>query len=357
MAILTEIKTNEIIEVNPKKTRAIALVGVLEGLLDKISKNHLDIVGKNYIYEITLRDLGTIYKVLLNQNTGIHGVCWEHAIYNAIYFEDEYIMHLFNEAINMLTNHDNEKLIEAIIWGEDKNINVQKKAKKIFDDGDEIWTPIKNFSINKYIDIAYKAMNNSKLIDNLPNAISGIWKTDIFIKKSGEKEWFSVTVKWNKNKIESSSSGIFIGAYFSYYEKINYNLNPFKNNDFIYCAIPTDRNFGGFFIYIFNLVDRILKSININNLKRTDLIFNFSSPRGDKIEKDTFNWFHDNRDAPCVEIINFLKDELETSDSVRSEDKLIERTDRLISLPLINYKKIRADEPLIILPDNKIIYY
>ncbi|MFW6016159.1 MAG: hypothetical protein ACOCRK_06945 [bacterium] len=120
--------------------------------MSKVSfKKHFRCIKSNSFKELTMEELGYIYKQFLIKDDGKHGVCWEYVICNAIFYGDEYILELLNDAINILTGQNSYDDLEAILWGAEKGEKIIEIAEDNFDEDDVIWTPTKEFLFSEYI--------------------------------------------------------------------------------------------------------------------------------------------------------------------------------------------------------------
>lgn len=295
---IINLSSNKIIENDPFKSKLIAIIGIFEGYLSKISKHHFRSIKSDSLDKLTMEELGDIYMRYFKKDTGKHGVCWEYSIYQLINYGDEYTTYLLNDAINTLTEENYIDDLEAILWGGEKGKEIIDIAKENFDEHDLIWTPTKTFLFKDYIELVYTSFHDNKSREILPKQINQIWKTDMFVRKQSSKLWFALNIKWNHYDIKKYS-GITIGVCFNenYTLRKNNNLVIYKdkyNNfiDFIKCAIPFPFNFGEYFADSFRLVSNILNNIHRNN----NNILNFPRHEENKI----FNWFYNNRCYPYM---------------------------------------------------------
>lgn len=224
---------------------------ILEAYLSKVSPEYFESLNISNRSEVTLEQLGLLYKTHLYNNSGLNGVCWEYAVFNSIYYNDQYIQWLMNVSINYLTGKVGLEHINAILRGGEKLDLHLENIKSCLKEIDTIWTPYGEYNFKNYIDLIYNSFRLKKDRKQLPKSIKNIWKADLFVKKESENQWLAVTVKWNKNELKYCS-GLSIGVCFEpivYLNKTYYN-NPSleKNNDnitnFVRCCIPYKYNYG-----------------------------------------------------------------------------------------------------------------
>ncbi|HML32314.1 hypothetical protein [Sporomusa sphaeroides] len=323
---------------NPNNQKLMSLIGILEGYLSKVTKNHFRLINSKSLDSITLCELGLIYKNSFSKNTGMNGVCWEHSVFHSIYHNHTYIQDLINTAINTLSKETTSERINAILWGSEKPTISLENIKSNIKDGEVIWTPSKEYDFKEYIDLIYNSFNSKTLKGTLPEHITGIWKTDLFVKKKSSNTWYAVTVKWNEYDLKYYP-GLSIGIYFEPMNLLRQELNivPIFNNNnnnmisFVKCAIPFAYNFGEHYTYMFRLVTNILSNIN-SNIKGTSFL---DFPSSD--EHHIFRSFYDNRNSPCLQVINHLKDTLKYYINTVKQNEIINATDRQIIIPKPNF--------------------
>lgn len=323
-----------IMQENPYDQKIMSLIGILEGYLSKVTKKHFRYINSKSLQTITLSELGILYKNSFANNTGMNGVCWEHAIFYYIDYNETYAQNLINKAINCLSKETTFERINAILWGGEKPTISLENIKSNIKDGETIWTPSKEYDFKEHIDLIYNSFNSKTLKNTLPQHINGIWKADLFVKKESSNTWYAVTVKWNGHDVKHYP-GLSIGIYFE--PKISliqeFNIIPLFNQNvisFVNCAIPFVYNLGEYYAYMFRLATNILSNIN-SNIKTTSYLH---FPSND--EYFIFQYFYKNKDVPCIQIINHLKATYNYNINTCNQNEIIAATDRQITIAKID---------------------
>ncbi|WFD11324.1 hypothetical protein [Tepidibacter hydrothermalis] len=348
--LITEIYSQNIMNYDSYNQKIISLIGILEGYLYKVSKKHFRNINSKKIEEVTLSELGLIYNNYFYKNTGMNGVCWEYAVFYAIYYNETYIQDLINMAINYLSGENTCERINAILWGAEKTTISLDNIKSSIKDDEMIWSPIKEYNFKDYIDLIKNSFYSKKLRDALPNNIKDIWKTDLFVKKESSNTWYAVTVKWNGHDVKYHE-GLSIGIYFEFANSPKRTQNPYpitnimNKNYFVYCSIPFIFNFGEYYTYIFRLVNNILSKINCN--KSNSMASTFATGE----EYNIFQYFYKNKDASCIQLIYYLKNYYSYYINTIESNEIILATDRKITCnPFINTTLGEKEKGIKIIP-------
>jgi hypothetical protein len=346
MSVITQSDINKIIQVDPYSQKLISLISILEAYLNLISKEYLQLLGKSDLKDITLKDLGILYKTFFSINNGVNGVCWEYTVFNAIYNNDTYIQDLLNVAINYLSGENNFYRLNAILWGGEKSNLSSDNIKNNLKDDETIWTPNKEIIFKDYVDIILRSFHDKDLRKNLPLYFEGIWKTDLFVKKENSNRWYAVTVKWNKYEVKQFP-GLSIGIHFKHMSSVKDSVNPkLTKNNFVYCSIPFDLNLGEHYAYMFRFVDTMLSEINLK--KKNTLWLKFPSIE----ENALFNNLYELRKIPCYNIIQFLKSQYNSYTNTFEQPEMILATDRYINFSSNEIGELKQSNSILITPNQ-----
>lgn len=346
MSILTQSDVNKITQVDPYSQKLISLISILEAHLNLVSKEYLELLGKSNFKDITLKDLGALYKTFFNINSGVNGVCWEYAVFNAILNNDIYIQDLINAAINYLSGEDDHYRLNAILWGGEKNNLSSDNIKNNLKDDETIWTPYKEIIFKDYVDIILKSFHDKNLRKTLPQYFAGIWRTDLFVKKENKNRWYAVTVKWNKYDMKQFP-GLSIGIHFEHINSLKGSVNPkLTKNNFVYCSIPFNLNFGEYYAYMFRFVETMLSEINTK--KKNSLWIKFPTSE----ENGLFNDLYNLREVPCCIVIQFLKDKYNCYTNTFKQSEMILATDRYINFSPNEINELKHPNPILIVPNH-----
>ncbi|MCC0670578.1 MULTISPECIES: hypothetical protein [unclassified Clostridioides] len=197
----------------------ISTICILEVYFSKITNKHLIHLNCRRKEDVTLAQLSLIYESYFHKNSGMKGICWEYYIFNSIKNKNFYIQGLINEAINLLSFENTFDNIDAILWaGERTDLSVDY-IKTLLSNENTIWSLNNQYNFKNHIDCVYNSFHLKKHRQNLPNNISGIWKTDLFVKKENSSTWYATTVKWNTNQMKCYN-GLSIGISFDPAEKL-----------------------------------------------------------------------------------------------------------------------------------------
>lgn len=301
------IDNTKISMIEPSLRKFVASISILETYITLVSEKTLGKFNKSRD-ELTLEDLGYIYNTTTKNNKGLHGFSWELSIYNAIKFNDNHIQDLINTSINMLTGETSYERVKAILWGGEKKEINPENIKNILSDEDLIWTERGPLPFKQYIDMIYLAFNRSEFRKKLPQGLSGVWRADLFVKKTNSNMWFAVTVKFNRSDVKKFN-GLSIGVHFEDFDKparIERRLNPYMaNKGFVYCEILFKFNLGEYFSYMFRIFKDIFENINAEIKNTHSLIFDTNE------KKFFFKYFYDRKDIECSKIIKILKADFE----------------------------------------------
>lgn len=336
--ILTEICLDKIIRAEGYEQKILALIGILEGYLSKVSKKHFRYINSKSTDSVTLSELGILYKNFFSTNTGINGVCWEYVVFNDIYYNDTYIQDLINEAINYLTGQKTFERINAILWGGEKSYISLENIYDIIPDEETIWTPYKQYNFKDYLTNIQNAFRSPQQRAMLPSYIDGIWKADLFVKKEDSTSWHAVTVKWNCNEIKYYN-GLSIGIYFQNPTVVRNLINPepIRENGkctAVYCAIPFAYNMGEYYTYMFRLVENLLSVINSD--KRGTLPLKFATSE----EYGIFEDLYENRNVPCIDIIDYFKRKYHDYTHTREVDETIITSGGIVTCSDFTYNNV-----------------
>lgn len=350
MKVLTTIDTPKLIQVNPYQQKFVCLISIMEAYLNMISTEHLkNSLELDSIDKVTLRKLALIYNHTIKNNSGRHGVCWEYSIYYAIYYNDEYIQDLLNNAINCLSGEYSYDRIEAILWGGEKKSQMDTLENSLSDE-DVLWTSAGCMPLKKYIYMMDTAFKHKGKNNPLPKQISGLWKTDLFVKKECSNIWYSVTIKWNKSDIKHAP-GLSIGISLDSAIKTKKSENPkLVSNNFVYCHIPSIYNFGEYFLWMYRFFENALQNILENNIKNS-IRFSFPSTE----ELTIFKFLYEYRDLPILYLLDVMKKNFDYPNIFtykESEILLLSSTDDEKSAPI---SKKEAPTGMLLLPTNYIV--
>ncbi|MFL8710951.1 hypothetical protein Q3304_09295 [Clostridioides sp. GD02377] len=344
MKAITTVDLNKIIYSNPFDQKLICMISILEAYLNLISKDHLESVGKEKISDITLENLGTIYSSVLNKHSGLNGVCWEYAVYNAIYYDDDFIQNLLNLSINYLSGENTFYRLNAILWGGEKaNLDLDNINESINDE-DLIWTSFGTYKFKEYIDMIHKSFREKLFRKQLPEEIRDIWKTDLFVKKENSNIWYAVTVKWNKNDVKQYP-GLSIGIHYEHIKIQKHEINPYLiNNSFVRCSIPFEHNFGEYYSYMFRFFKLCLEHINFKKKNTIRLELATSEEYG------LFEILYKLKKVPCCTIINYLKDKYCYKNNTFVKPEIVLSNNKPLVFAPIDVNEIKNANGTIIIP-------
>lgn len=351
--VATVIDLNRIVSgISDSEARLIGIISILEGYYNSVSKKYLKVIKSNCLEDITLSELSYIYTNRMRNNKGLHGVCWEYFIYEAILDGDDFILDIINRAINGINVAEGDEYedIDVILWGgEKKNLNLSAISECLTDE-DYLWCHNGCMKFKENLNLILESFRSEKSRKLLLQQFNSVWKADMFVKKINSNVWYAVTIKWKKSELKINLyNGLSIGMAFlddmelDVYDEVEFLR--FKNNNIkAICNIPYTYNLGQYFTDTFRLVGNILCYLNIGKNNSLPLCFPTLA------ERYLFDFLRKNKDYRCNDILDYLKSKRRIFTEFEKTKSVILTNTQDIVIP--NSKEIITSNNII---NNKII--
>ncbi|KAA3641445.1 MAG: hypothetical protein DWP92_01145 [Armatimonadetes bacterium] len=249
MKVQSSIQTAEVAD--PVRSKFAMVVPVTEAILYSLARDRIERLGG--IAKVTLHDLAREYR----DGHGDAGICFEYAVHQALASENPLIHPLASEVLEKHCKIRDGA--ESILFGPEKEgvIPILESVQNALtsDSVVQVGNRGRPPKLRRYIPQIINAYRRHEDRNNLPRAIRGIWKADLFIGNSSPDWWVGTTVKINPQHLQGAQ-----GLRLAIYPKQNDKDNPRRDGklNLIRLPLPYDAAFMELFYKAFFLVRAFL---------------------------------------------------------------------------------------------------
>lgn len=184
------------------------VVAVLEATLYSLKRDRIERLGG--LKHITLYDLSREFL----SGDGDAGICFEHAVHQAIERHDALIEPRTQEVLHEFCSIKGG--VSSILFGPEKDglIPLLETTQNSLTDNSilHLGQPGRPPKLKAHVPQLIAAFRRPEERDRLPQSIKGLWKADLFVGSADEDIWVGTTVKIKSSHLEAAQ-GLRIGIY------------------------------------------------------------------------------------------------------------------------------------------------
>ena len=204
---------------------------------------------------ISLHDLSREFR----EGSGDVGICFEHAVHNAIERQDILITSLASE---LLESHCGiQGGVQSLLFGPEKDgvIPIAQSVHDSLTDEATVYLgqPGRPPLLKRHIPQLIQAFRSARYREQLPRSIKGLWKADLFLGNGAAGVWVGTTVKINEAHLEGAE-----GLRFAIYPQLNIRDTPRLDErlNLIRLPLPYNQAFMELFYKAFYLTRAFLRA-------------------------------------------------------------------------------------------------